>query len=58
MIERVMVWVAPLALCVITGVLILCGKDSVITDLFCASGGGLLVAAGISRVSGKSTPNT
>lgn len=39
--------VAVVAVC---GVLIALGKDSVITDLFCAAGGGLILTGGYQKI--------
>lgn len=46
------------ALVVVCGVLIGLGRDSVITDLFCAAGGGLVLTEGYRKLSQRLSKST
>lgn len=50
--------IAQVVVLVVCGALIGIGKDSVITDLFCAGAGGLLLTEGYRRVSAKIAQKT
>jgi hypothetical protein len=44
---------------VVTGILLGLGKDSAVTDVFCAAAGGLILTSGYTKLTqGKSAPKT